>query len=174
MEVVDLALNGLDGYSVVEDLAGDPRFDGWILCDSMGWDLPNCTAQPYVDYYYASYDNVWGLLASADKRYNVIIKAALQNQFILFSPNFRLFETLFFGIRRPAEIDYFRMDHDRHRSIRYHAMLAKDLEERRNLRLKELREWPEIFDENTEKNIRRISITRLRRFNDLMEKKAAS
>ncbi len=169
MNVVQLSIDAKPAYSVLKDLAEDPRFDGWILCDTPGMVGPDLSAKPWVENYRAASRDWLGVFEAADKKYNTLIKAWLSDRFIFLGSEARPVKMLYF-YNKPI---YVRMEYDRHRPAHYRTMLdPKDLEGMRQQLIESARPEPGFeFTAQTEAAIEKFSRTELRRFNDLMEKK---
>lgn len=168
MKVVNLGLWGLFPYQVLKDLAEDPNFDGWILCDTQGWKAPEESAKAYIDYYHKYFTGVWGRIAVLDKEWNVRIKAWLQSHFVLFSPNTKLYEILCLKLKVSAR----HMNSDRTIPIFFLSKMSPALRaEVRQKRMEEALEQKSLFGPGDMDTVKKFSKNELNRANVLMKKK---
>lgn len=166
MEVIHLGIEGKNPYAVLKDMSEDPRFNGWILCDTQGWQGSNPDDGGHTDYYHTAYRTFWGRLGALDKLVNTLIKAALQNRWVLFSPELRLPLSL----RPHLKPKPFRVEKDRYQAFYFRKkMTAEELKKFRKERMEEstLQNISPFKEEDAE----RFSLEELRRFQELMTQK---
>ena len=133
--LVNLAIDGATASAVLRDLAMDKNFNGLLIASMKAsgfghdeWDL----SQPYVDRYHKDYK------PSLDRKFNTILSAWLQQNFISLQHNLSLRSLLKAVIKGDLpEPFYIRTYPDRARAADY--TMLPDIEEHRAKRLERMK-----------------------------------
>lgn len=167
MDVIDLAMDAKAAYSTLKDLAEDPRFDGWIICDTPAWGGGDESQKPDVDYYHRYFDNIWGRLAIIDREVNTRIKARLQQRFVLMSPYLK------YQLATRKRPIFIYMDWDRARRSYYRTKTVPGEKQqvRRKRLLATFANADLVFNSKMEEWTQRFSENVLREFKKLMDQK---
>lgn len=165
MDIVHLALDGKLPYSTLKDLAEDPKFDGWILCDCPIWGIIDESQKPDVEYYHRYFDSFWGQLGIMDRKTNALIKAWLQERFVVISAYLK-----YAFVLRQAPL-YMAMDGDRYRPSYYRTKTKPgELPLIRERRIKATNANYVVW-EKMGKISEDFATTEMKRINGLIEKK---
>jgi hypothetical protein len=126
-KVVNLAIAGINGWAVLQDLAIDPKFQGIILCSvhESHFVFDKKKANSYVDNYHQYYKrSLWFL----DMKLHTLIKAWLQSNLVFLSSQLNL-DRLIKSDLSPRPL-YVHMQWDRYRPAYYYTRMTKERREK--------------------------------------------